>query len=440
MGGIVMALGRRQFVFLCNLIAVLSAGCALPAAAQVFPGFREGIARFGEDQKDALKVHEAIYQANGFGNTYLVVTSEGNVVIDTSLPASAVKHRELLRKVSDAPVKFIVITHAHPDHTGGVGFWKEKDTKFVAQRRSENLEQYQQMLGDFFIRRNSAQYGLNPMLIRTYTRARQTRPKPDVLFDESYSFELGGVKFELMHTPGETEDHATVWIPKYRAAFVGDNYYESFPNLYTLRGTKPRWALEYIASIDRVRALKPNILLASHAAPILGEAEVEAKLKRYRDAIAYVHDAVVRGLNDGTDVFQLMRDVKLPEPLAVGEGYGKVSWTVRGMFENYAGWFDENPATMYDLAPTSANGELVRMAGGAEKVAERAVEIARKGDAVHALRLADAALEADPKNRAALEARLLSLEELLKKSVNLNEHGWLRAAIGQTQRRLKEKP
>ena len=66
----------------------------------------------------------------------------------------------------------------------------------------------------------------------------------------------------MLSTPGETPDHLTVWVPKYKAAFIGDNYYESFPNIYTLRGTKPRWALDYIASLDKVLALKPELRAA----------------------------------------------------------------------------------------------------------------------------------------------------------------------------------
>ncbi|MDQ2944621.1 MAG: hypothetical protein M3Y27_01525 [Acidobacteriota bacterium] len=56
----------------------------------------------------------------------------------------------------------------------------------------------------------------------------------------------------------------TVWIPQYKAAFTGDNYYESFPNLYTLRGTEPRWPLDYVNSLNTVMALKPDIVLPSH--------------------------------------------------------------------------------------------------------------------------------------------------------------------------------
>ena len=126
--------------------------------------------------------------------------------------------------------------------------------------------------------------------------------KPTILFDDHYEFTLGGVKFELFHTPGETPDHLTVWVPKYRAAFLGDNYYDSFPNMYTLRGTEPRWALEYIASLNKVLDLKPEIVMLSHGQPIHGNAEIVKRLTRYRDAIQYVHDAVVKdGQRDGKD-------------------------------------------------------------------------------------------------------------------------------------------
>ena len=42
----------------------------------------------------------------------------------------------------------------------------------------------------------------------------------------------------------------------------------------------------------------------------------------------------------------------------MGEGYGAVAWTVRGIYEGYVGWFDENPATMYAVAPQATYREL----------------------------------------------------------------------------------
>ena len=161
-------------------------------------------------------------------------------------------------------------------------------------------------------------------------------------FDSFCEFRLGGLTFQLVHTPGETYDHLTVWIPEYRIAFTGDNIYGSFPNLYTLRGTKPRWALDYVESLERVRSWRPEILAPSHENPIYGADTIRERMQRYRDAILYVHDETVRGMNAGTDVWRLMKTIKLPPELEIGEGYGAVAWTVRGIYEGYLGWFDEN--------------------------------------------------------------------------------------------------
>ena len=208
-------------------------------------------------------------------------------------------------------------------------------------------------------RRNAVQFGFDEERAREAVRNRPARIEPTILFDEKYEFELGGTKFELLHTPGETYEHLTVWLPQYKAAFVGDNFYASFPNIYTLRGCRPRWALDYIDSLNKVLAQRPEILLPSHGNPIVGADKIVAAVTRYRDAIQYVHDATVKGMNDGKDVYTLMREIVLPADLDVGDAYGKVSWSVRGIYEGYVGWFDGDPATMYTEAPQTADVELV---------------------------------------------------------------------------------
>ncbi len=259
--------------------------------------------------------------------------------------------------------------------------------------------------------------------------------QPSVLFDETHAFELGDTRFELLHTPGETPDHVTVWIPRLRAAFIGDNFYESFPNIYTLRGTRPRWALEYVASLNRVLALDPEIVLPSHGAAIRGRDEVRRRLTKYRDAILYVHDATVKGMNEGKDVLTLMREIKLPPELNLGESYGRLTWSIRGIYEGYVGWFDGNVSTMFGLA-RQGYGEVVALAGGPGRVAARALELA-ESDPLTALYLTDMALEVDANHLPSLEARIKALKTLDARSDNSNERGWLAAAIREAEGKLK---
>jgi alkyl sulfatase BDS1-like metallo-beta-lactamase superfamily hydrolase len=388
-----------------------------------------------------LEVAEGIYMAPGFGNTFLVVTPDGNVVIDTSLSLFAQSHVDALRAVAAGPVRYIVLTHGHSDHTGGVRLWREAGTEVIAQSAQTEFLHYDVRLGGVLGHRSFEQFsvllGLPSLPFRD----------PDALvenygaellatttFDRFCEFRLGGLTFQLVHTPGETYDHLSVWIPEYRIAFTGDNIYGSFPNLYTLRGTKPRWALDYIESLEHVQTWQPEILAPSHENPTYGVDANRERLRRYRDAILFVHDETVQGMNAGIDVFTLMNTIALPPELEVGEGYGAVAWTVRGIYEGYIGWFDENPATMYPVAPAETYRELLTLLGDPAPILGRAADLVAEGRHAEALRLTDVVLAGDPENVPALETRLAAVEALFAASGNVNELGWLNAA----RRRLRE--
>jgi alkyl sulfatase BDS1-like metallo-beta-lactamase superfamily hydrolase len=184
-------------------------------------------------------------------------------------------------------------------------------------------------------------------------------------------------------------------------------------------------------------SLEPELLLPGHGAPIVGKANVAARVSRYRDAILHVHDAVVRGLNAGTDVYTLMREVTLPESLRLGDGFGRVSWAVRGIYESYAGWFDGRTASMYAEPPSSVYAELTSLAGGPAALAARAEALVQAGEAVRALRLTDVALAADPAHRRALDARLAALQRLLASATNYFERAWLEQDIRATRERVR---
>lgn len=405
-------------------------------AAMMNPGL------VGRDQTEAIRINEAIFQATGFGNTTMVVTPDGNVIIDTSLIVNAPRHKRLLQAEDDGPVKYIILTHAHGDHTGGVNAWREEGTEIIAQDEHYEFVNYQNRLKGMFSQRNAAQFpSLNVVQLSELEIAEGVDNfgadiVPTIMFDEEYDFELGGVEFNVLHTPGETYDHLSVWIPKYRAAFVGDNFYTSFPNMYTLRGTKPRWALDYVDSINRILALKPEILIPSHGDAIIGEQQIERELTRYRDAILFVHDKTVLGMNQGKDVHTLMAEISLPSDLDIGEGYGRISWSVRGIYENYMGWFDGNPTSMFSTPVDDAYPQLVELAGGAEAVAMLAEAQIESGDLELALHSADIALRAEPKNIRALQARLAAFKALLAASDNSNEAGWLGFGVRESQAAL----
>jgi glyoxylase-like metal-dependent hydrolase (beta-lactamase superfamily II) len=326
-------------------------------------------------------------------DTFMIVTADGNVIVDTSLAAAAPAHKQALTAVNSGPVLAIILTHAHADHTGDIALWKQPTTQVIAHRQDPEFIEDTHRLSGYFARMNAAQFGGGAALGAT-AKAGGAKPlatpvMPDVLFESMHTLDVGGTRFEILHTPGETPDHLTVWIPSLKAAFIGDNFYLSFPNMYTLRGTGPRWALEYGAAIDRVLALDPELVLPSHGPPIRGREEIRRQLTRYRHAIQYVHDATVRGMNEGKDVATLMREITLPSHLDLGESHRRLSWSVRGIHEGYVGWYDGNVSTMFGPA-SQAYPAMVALAGGVDAVASRAASLATS-DPVTALYLTDMA-------------------------------------------------
>ena len=90
---------------------------------------------------------------------------------------------------------------------------------------------------------------------------------------------------------------------------------------------------------------KPELLVTGHFEPIAGADRINAELTRLRNAIQYIHDQTVAGMNAGKDVRTLMREITLPAEYEVGQGYGKVAWDVRAIWENYSGWFHHRSTT-----------------------------------------------------------------------------------------------
>lgn len=394
----------------------------------------------------ALQVHERVYRSAGATASYLVDAGSERVIINTGMGFEAPHHRRLFDALGKGPTAYIITTQGHVDHVGGVSQFRDAGTRYVAHANNPKCQRDDKRIQKF---RGATALTWFPNLpkqiqdfMKQYPDAQpvQDIPTPDMTFEKRMSLQAGDLEIELIHTPGgETIDSLVVWLPQYRVAILSNLFgplFPHFPNFNTLRGDIYRFPVPYMENVDRVRELAPEVLITGRHLPIEGAALIDACLGRMRGAVEHVHQKTLDMINEGADVFEIMKAMDLPAHLRVGQGYGKIEWAARTIFEEYTGWFRRrSTAELYALDPADTEAELASLLP-VETVLEAAQEKLAAGHAPAAIRLAEAVLA----NGDNPQARLLVLEAheflLAQNDRNFWEQGWLVSEIGRLKREL----
>ncbi len=365
-------------------------------------------------RKDVVQIAENVYQAFGFAasNVYMIVGVDGVVIIDTTETTTAAENiLAEFRRITDLPIKTIILTHSHRDHVSGAGvFAAEGNPEILASDRSSE---------DSLIEETSHPRAVKAMQARTKRQFGIGLSYPDEIIGigvgpgnrplkgmgagimpptrriggEGEQVRTCGIELELAMAPGETPDHMVVWYADRKVLFSGDNFYRSFPNLYAIRGTGYRDFDTWADTLDQLMAFEPEVLAPGHTKAVLGANTVREVLSNYRDAIRHIINETRNGMDAGMTIDALAHSVKLPPELAekpyLREYYGRVEFAVRAYFVGTMGWFDGNPTSLSPLSPSEEADRFIELAGGSEAVM-KAVERARSGeDYQWALQLVD---------------------------------------------------
>lgn len=401
-----------------------------------------GLVRAGDVQVEAIKITPFIWQVNDVSNAYLINTSDGDVMVNTGFMDNAERNVSLMKPKRTGPLRHIILTQSHADHYGCVPEFKEAGTLVIGGPGFNEALADMMRLQPFFGPRSKKLWG------GTLKRGGTPKPAPDVvpdlLVDRIHAFEQGGRRFELIHAPeGETVDNLIVWMPNEKVAFTGNlvgPVWLSMPFFCTLRGDKPRLVWNTLKSLEKLKTLNAEIIITGHGEPIIGKEKIAADIERMIGAITYVRDYTLDSMNAGRTVHELMRDVKLPENLSVGEFHGKVCWAVKTIWDEYAGWFhyEDGTTELYGVPRSSVNADLVELTGGAAVLARRAKVHVEAGRPLEAIHLLDIALGVEPAHSDALAVKISALEALLTTSgsQNLSETMWLKSEIAETEAKM----
>ena len=402
-------------------------------------------------KKGVEKVGSNIFAAIGYGiaNSIMIEGDDGVIIVDTmTTMEEAAEVLAEFRKITPKPVKAIIYTHSHPDHVFGAEafvaaagrpeIYAHETTENHVRRLFTEIgpiigSRSLRMYGNFLAPGQVLNVGIGP-LVGMKPDSKLGFVRPTRTFSETLKVEAAGIPFKLIFAPGETDDQIVVWLPKQKVLIPADDFYWAFPNLYTIRGTTFRNLKQWYQSLDKMRDLNPEYLVPCHTRPIVGAKKIQEILTNYRDAIQYVHDQSIRGINAGLTPDELAEQIKLPPHLAeapyLQPFYGNVSWSVRSMFTGNLGWFDGDAATLQPLTRKEQARLVARLAGGEKELVRHAKELLEKKEFQAALELTGHLIQLNPGHAEAKDIRIKTLSALGEREENPNaRHYYLTEAL-----------
>jgi alkyl sulfatase BDS1-like metallo-beta-lactamase superfamily hydrolase len=374
-----------------------------------------------------FEVVPGIYQVRGFdiSNMTVIEGDHGAVVIDplisTECAAAALalyrKHR------GHRPVTAMIYTHSHGDHFGGARGVLTDDIPIVAPEGflehavAENVyagtamtRRAIYMYGSLLDKAPDSQIGAGLGMTTSSGSISLVPPTLDITHTGQEEV-LDGVRIQFQMTPGtEAPSEMNFFFPDFRALCMAENATHNLHNLLTLRGAlvrDPRVWSRYLGEAIDLYTADAYVAFASHHWPTWGRDRIVTYLSQQRDLYGYLHDQTLRLMNKGYTGIEIAEMIEMPPPLRAAwhtHGYyGSVSHNVKAIYQRYMGWFDGNPANLWQHPPADRATRYVESMGGADAVVARAQSYVDAGDLRFAVELLNHVVFAEPDHATAKE-------------------------------------
>lgn len=381
-------------------------------------------------EKKIYSVADSVHVAIGYtvSANSMIIGDDGVIIVDPgNAPSFSQQVADEFAKITDKPIKAIIYTHSHTDHVGGASVFYRADQGIQVWARdnfnSEERRNHETTITSGARPSNTQGFDLLPeqkigvgiaippavrpagSMMRDgqpAIRSASNKVMPTHTFTvDRQKIEIAGVKIELVKAPGETDDQLYVWLPQQSVLFAGDNFYQSWPNTYPLRGTARRSVRNWIASLSKMIAQRPVAVVGGHTTPITENAL--QVLTNYRDGLQWVYQKTIEGAKQYLSPDELIEYAALPPELAkldyLQDYYGSVEGTVRDIYSQSLGWFDGNPLNLHREKPTIEAARIAKLAGGISNLKIQAKMAMSNGDALGAAKIANNILLLEPDNK-----------------------------------------
>jgi alkyl sulfatase BDS1-like metallo-beta-lactamase superfamily hydrolase len=222
---------------------------------------------------------------------------------------------------------------------------------------------------------------------------------PTDTIDSPTTISLAGLSVELTPAESDATDSITIWFPELSVC-INNLMWPALFNVFAIRGEEYRDPRVLLGGFDHLIGLGAEHLVGTHGPPISGVDHIRSELTRSRDAIQFLWDQTVRGVNLGLTHGELTEFVQLPD--VFGESYfqrqfyGLAEHHVRQIHTGLRGWFDGDTAQLFPVAPVERAQRLIAGFGGAEEVRRRVDAALADDDPRWALELATWLVRVDP--------------------------------------------
>ena len=227
-------------------------------------------------------------------NAGFVVTTDGIAVFDAlGTPSLGWNLLEAIKKATNLPVRYNVVSHYHADHIYGLQAFKDHSASvIVAQQRATEYREDDQTAGERADQRlDQRREALSP-----WVDANTRVVPPDITFDKRMTIYLGGKRFVLIYAgPAHSASDSMMFVEPDGVLFAGDVVQNSrIPFMNADDVDTANW----LKSLAEVEKLAPKFIIPGHGQP---STDAASAIAFTRDYITYVRDAMSKAAEDWTD-------------------------------------------------------------------------------------------------------------------------------------------